>query len=144
MKKFLLISLIGFALVGCGEKDVTEAMLIGDWECSGSLQKAEWKNGKFQDYLPEVEHEELLVTYSKEGDNLFVKMPYIKEKIPQNIKKMNENYDISVSDMRIVGSNKLEYISDDEYKLTFEATSTQKESEYNNKTKVLMHCTRMK
>jgi hypothetical protein len=56
MKKFLLISLIGFALIGCGGKEVTEDMLIGDWKCKGSEQTAKWKNGLFQDYLPTVDH----------------------------------------------------------------------------------------
>jgi hypothetical protein len=144
MKKFLLISLIGFALVGCGEKEVTEAMLIGDWECSESSQYAIWENGEFQDYLPAVDAGKLSITFLKEGDNLFVKYPYIEEKIPLDFEEMNGSYDNSYSElaMRIVGSSKLEYISGDEFKRILEGVIAGGESKY--KTKTLFHCTRIK
>jgi hypothetical protein len=144
MKKFLLISLIGFALVGCGGKEVTEDMLIGDWECSGSSQYAIWENGEFQDYLPAVDSEKLLVKYFKEGDNFFVKKPHFEEKIPLDFKEMNGSYDKSYPELEIsiVGFNKLEYISGDEFKSSFEGVLTGKELKH--KTKILSHCTRMK
>ncbi|OCG77394.1 hypothetical protein A9G42_05680 [Gilliamella sp. Nev6-6] len=144
MKNLLLISLLGLTLIGCEEKKVTEEMLIGDWECSATEQRAKWKNGVFQNYSTTIDHGKSLVTYLKENDSLFVKLPDSDEKIKQDFKKLNESYEDSLGDRRIVGFSKLEYISDNEFKLTSESTRTQDKQEDNEKIKTLMHCTRIK
>lgn len=144
MKNLLFIGLIGFTLIGCGEKKVTEEMLIGDWRCDFKEQVAKWKNGVFQDYAPPVDHEASLVTYLKEDDNLFVKLPDSNNKIKQDFKKLNESYENSIGDTKISGFNKLEYISDNEFKWIYENTIIHDNSEDNAKTKVLTHCTRIK
>lgn len=144
MKRILLISLVSLVLFGCEEKKVTEEMLIGDWRCDFAQQIAKWKNGVFQDYAPPVDHEASLVTYLKEDNDLFVKLPDSDRKIKQDFKKLNESYEDSLGDRRIVGFTKLEYISDNEFKLTSESTRTQDKQEDNEKIKTLMHCTRIK
>ena len=40
MKRIVFLGLVCFALFGCGEKKVTEEMLVGDWECRQTEQKA--------------------------------------------------------------------------------------------------------
>ena len=40
MKRIVLLGLACFVLFGCGEKKVTEEMLVGDWECRQNEQKA--------------------------------------------------------------------------------------------------------
>jgi len=45
MKRVVLLglacfALLCFALLCCGEKKVTEEMLLGDWECTQNDQKA--------------------------------------------------------------------------------------------------------
>ena len=47
MKRVVLLGLACFALFGCGEKKVTEEMLLGDWECTQNDQKAKWKMEKW-------------------------------------------------------------------------------------------------
>ena len=144
MKKLILISLVSIALFGCGEKKVTEEMLIGDWRCNFKEQVAKWKNGLFQDYAPPIDHETSLVTYLKVDNDLFVKTPNSFRKIKQYVNKMDGSFEYSIGDMKTVGFNKLEYISDDEFKSISEIIITQNKSEDNEKTKNIMHCTRIK
>lgn len=144
MKKLILMSLVSIALFGCGDKKVTEDMLIGDWRCNFKEQVAKWKNGLFQDYAPPIDHETSLVTYLKEDNDLFVKLPDSDRKIKQYFNKMDGSFEYSIGDMKTFGFNKLEYISDDEFKSISEITITQNKSEDNEKTKNIMHCTRIK
>ncbi|ORF45452.1 hypothetical protein [Gilliamella apicola] len=71
MKRIALLGVVCFALFGCGEKKVTEEMLVGDWECRQNKQKAKWKNGTFQDF-GEVKSEKVLITY-KNYDGMLMK-----------------------------------------------------------------------
>lgn len=71
-----------------------------------------------------VNQEIALVVYTKENDDLFSKLPD--------------------SDRKITSNNKLEYISDDEFKLTSEISVTFADSKYNEKIKTFSHCTRIK
>lgn len=144
MKKIALISLFSLALFGCGEKEVTKEMLVGDWECSSIEQKAKWENGLFQDYEPPVDLNSLVVKYIKEEDELFVKLPDIDKKIPEDFERMNRSYENYLGDVVIIGVNKLEYISDNEFKSISEYTITQDKSEDNVKAKVIQSCTRIK
>lgn len=146
MKKIILISLVSLALFGCGEKKVTVDMLIGDWECKQVEQNAKWKNGVFQDYEPPVEHGTFLAKYLKEDDNLFLilKLPDRDEKIKQNFKKLNESHEYFIHDTRIADTNKLVYISGNEFKWVYENAVTQDDSEDNVKVKVMRHCIRIK
>lgn len=52
MKRILSVALVCLALLGCGEKKITEEMLVGEWECTISNQEAKWENGVFQDFTP--------------------------------------------------------------------------------------------
>lgn len=60
-----------FALLCCGDKKVTEEMLLGGWECSQNDQKAKWENGTFQDF-GEVKSEKALIIY-KTHDGLLMR-----------------------------------------------------------------------
>ena len=71
MKRIVFLGLVCFALFGCGEKKVTEEMLVGDWECRQTEQKAKQKNGTFQDF-GEVKSEKVLITY-KNYDGMLMK-----------------------------------------------------------------------
>lgn len=144
MKRIILISLVSFALFGCDEKKVTEEMLLGDWQCDFTHQVAKWKDGAFQDYAPQVDHDASLVTYLKEDDNLFIKFPDSDMKIKQDFKTLSEGFESSIYGIKTVSSNKLEYISYNEFKLNSEATMTQNKSEDNEKIKVIQHCIRIK
>ena len=147
MKRIILAGLIGMVLTGCGdessEKKVTEEMLVGGWECTATTQEADWKNGLFQDYSTPVNQGKSLIVYTKENDALFVKLPDSDRKIKLDFKKLNDEYSNTFDDTKITGYNKLEYISDDEFKMTTETSQMFTDSEYNKKNKTLMHCTRM-
>ena len=148
MKRIALLGLACFALFGCGDessgKKVTEEMLVGDWECTKTTQKADWKNGLFQDYSTPVNQGKSLIVYTKENDDLFLKLPDIDRKIKLDFKTLNEEYSNTFDDKKITGHNKLEYISDDEFKLTAEGSLTSADSKYNYKVKTFSHCTRIK
>lgn len=122
MKNLLLISLIGLTLFGCGEKKVTEEMLLGDWDCTQTEQKAKWKNGTFQDF-EEVKSEKILVTY-KNYDGLLMKgrgddLTKGKWYSVSSIVAIQEVKNLNILELvRYYTSSKFEYISDKEYKYT--------------------------
>ena len=144
MKRIVLLGLVCFALFGCGEKKVTEEMLVGDWECTRTRQKADWENGLFQDYSTPVNQGKVPMVYTKENHNLFVKLHFSDRKVKVDFKTLNEEFSINSDDRKMTRYNKLEYISDDEFKSTSEISMTFADSQYNRKIKTLMHCTRIK
>ncbi|MBC9131325.1 hypothetical protein JMI89_01910 [Frischella sp. Ac48] len=144
MRRILLLGLIGFVFSGCEEKKVTEDMLVGEWICDINYQVAKWKNGVFQDYAPQDGYAELFVKYLKKDDNLFVEYTDGDGEIKQDFNEMNGRFESFIGNMKIVGSRKLEYISDNEYQLIIESTRTYNKSEDNEKIKILTHCTRIK
>lgn len=122
MKRIVLLGLACFVLFGCGEKKVTEEMLVGNWECTKNEQTAEWKNGTFQDF-GEVISEKVLITYKK-YDGMLMKGS------GDDISKGNwitVSSTVAMQDVKNLGisesfrhytSSKFEYISDKEYKYT--------------------------
>lgn len=143
MKRVILLGLIGFFLTGCEEKKVTEDMLVGEWECDIDYQIAKMRNGVAQDYAPQVGQAVLFVKYLKKDDHLFVEYTDSDGEIIQDFKELNGPFNYSIGDRKIDGFRKLEYISDNEFKLIHESSRTQNKSEDNEKTKILMHCTRV-
>lgn len=144
MKKIVLLGLVCFALFGCGEEKVTEEMLVGDWECTKTTQEADWKNGLFQDYSTPVNQGKWLIVYTKENDDLFLRLSISDRKRKLDFNALNEEFSHTSDDEKITSNNKLEYISDDEFKSTSEISMTFADSQYNRKIKTLMHCTRLK
>ena len=98
----------------------------------------------FQNYVQPVDHEASLVTYLKDDNNLFAKLTDNKMKIQQYFNNMNGSFENSIGNMKTAGFNKLEYISDDQFKPISEVTITQNKSADNEKTKTIEHCTRIK
>lgn len=144
MKKIILICLVSLACSACGEKKVTEKMLVGYWRCIGTEQKAKWENGLFQDYALPIDNGTSLIKFQKEDDNFFLKLSDKNEKIRLDFQKMEENYEKSMDDTKIVVINKLEYISNNEFKAISEFTVMPDKSEDNVKRKSVTHCTRIK
>lgn len=93
---------------------------------------------------PQDGYAELFVKYLKKDDNLFVEYTDGDGEIKQDFNEMNGRFESFIGNMKIVGSRKLEYISDNEYQLIIESTITHNKSEDNEKTKILKHCTRIK
>lgn len=143
MKRVILLGLIGFVLTGCEEKKVTEDMLIGEWECDIDYQIAKMRNGIDQDYAPQVGQAVLFVKYLKKDDQLFVEFTDSDGEIIQDFKELNGRFNYSIGDRKIDGFRKLEYITNNEFKSIYESSITQDKSEDKEKTKILMHCTRI-
>lgn len=153
MKKVLLVGLVVLALSGCGEKKVTEEMLIGDWDCNITQQFAKWKNGAFQDF-DEAKREKDRIIY-KIYDGVLVKSgpndAFHKNwesgftyRAIRNLKYIEiiDNYVNSIE-------SKIDYISENEYKLTGIGLLIGNDSEskleaHNIKHKFEEHCTRIK
>ena len=122
MKRIVLLDLACFMLFGCGEKKVTEEMLVGDWECRQNEQKAKWKNGTFQDF-GEVKSEKVLITY-KNYDGMLMKgrgdgLAKGNWSSVSSTVAMQDVKNLGISEsFRHYTSSKFEYISDKEYKYT--------------------------
>ncbi|MWN30858.1 MULTISPECIES: hypothetical protein [unclassified Gilliamella] len=143
MKKILLVGLIGVALFGCGKKKVTEKMLIGNWECSITEQRAKWENGGFQNYSAPIDHGKSVVTFLKENDDFFVKWSSTDEIVKEDFKKLNKSFNGFLAGIQFSGFNGFEYISDNEFKMISELVMRLDEKEKNEKNKILKHCTRI-
>lgn len=85
----------------------------------------------------------LVVKYIKE-DDFFVKLPDFDKKIPENFERMNRSYENYIGDVVIIGVNKHEYISDNEFQLILEYTIPQDKLKDNVKAKVIQRFTRTK
>lgn len=143
MKKILLVGLIGVALFGCGKKKVTEEMLIGNWECSTTQQIAKWKKWAFEDYSTSIDRGKSVVTFLKENDDFFVKWPGSDEMVKEDFKNLNRRHNGILAGMKLSSYKRFEYISDNEFKMISELAITQDKKEKNEKSKILMHCTRI-
>ena len=51
MKRIVLLSLVCFALSGCGDDKVTKEYLVGKWECKLDSYSSKMEKGKFTDYV---------------------------------------------------------------------------------------------
>ena len=122
MKRIVLLGLACFVLFGCGEKKVTEEMLVGDWECRQNEQKAKWKNGTFPDF-GEVKNEKVLITY-KYYDGMLMKgrgddIAKGNWSSVSSIVAMQDVKNLIISEFaNRYTSGKFEYISNKEYKYT--------------------------
>ncbi|KES15231.1 hypothetical protein GASC598P17_004220 [Gilliamella apis SCGC AB-598-P17] len=116
MKRIALLGLTCFTLFGCGEKKVTEDMLLGEWNCTVSTQKADSKKGKLQDFSdPEVGKYKYIFT-QKDG-KLFWSSSLFKEYLmPFNLEDIYKKTEYVVDDMQI--SHKIEYLSKDSFSIT--------------------------
>lgn len=70
MKRILLVGLVSVVLSGCGEKKVTEEMLIGEWECSYSLHGDNWIDEDFQESGP-IQTDKGNMKYFKKNNILY-------------------------------------------------------------------------
>ncbi|WP_294609927.1 hypothetical protein [uncultured Gilliamella sp.] len=154
MKKFLLISFIGIALVGCAEeekeKKVTNEMLVGEWKCDSSEFQAGWKDGHFQDYsAPKVIHQK--VKYFMNNDAFMVifdenrPLPFDLEKIL----KAN-NQELKNDKVKIKTTTEFNYVNDDEYnfkqirELSLVNATEKEQIDNNHKQEINLACTRVK
>lgn len=147
MKKLLMISLSCLVLCSCGEKKVTEEMLLGDWECRLTGQEAEWKNGIFQDYSAPKSEKGLIKYFMK--DNVLFSNFGLKTSYPFNLASFyNKSDDIqSIDGSNIKTQKSIEYFSQDRFKATIitEITYDDHTKDDNNiKTKVVTDCERIK
>ena len=134
MKRIVLISLVGLALFGCGEKKVTEEMLIGDWGCTFDRYNAKWKNGLFQDFdtSPKKETNKTLVRFYTKDNQLWVESE--KKVNPFNLNYFSGESSISKSAFGITtkNNNSIEYISSDKFKIKTIYESRDEANESNN------------
>lgn len=92
---------------------------------------------------PQVGQAVLFVKYLKKDDQLFVEFTDSDGEIIQDFKELNRRFNYSIGDRKIDGFSKLEYITNNEFKSIYESSKTRNESEDKEKTKILMHCTRI-
>ncbi len=118
MKKLLLSSFVGLVLVGCGEKKVTEEMLIGEWDCTFSGQEAKWENGKFSDYAP-LKQDKGMIRYFMKDNTLFFNFG-TDTSYPYNLKAYyNDSMDIKSNNGVTSKTQKtMNYLSPDKFKTT--------------------------
>lgn len=117
MKRILSVVLVCLALLGCGEKKITEEMLVGEWECTISNQEAKWENGVFQDFAP-PQIDKKLVTY-KMYDGMLMKGTGDDINVGDwHTVFISKEKNISiVNSIQYYSSVKWEYISDKQYKV---------------------------
>ena len=142
MKRIALLGLTCFALFGCGEKKVTEEMLLGEWNCTVSTQKADSKKGKLQDFGdPEVG--EYKYIFTKKDGKLFWSSSLFKEYLmPFNLEDIYKKTEYVVDDMQI--SHKIEYLSKDSYSITNIYITIDKNNKPISKSKDKFVCERIK
>ena len=116
MKRIALLGLVCFTLFGCGEKKVTEEMLLGEWNCTVSTQEAESKNGKLQDFSdPEIG--EYKYIFIKKDGQLFWNLSSSKDNLmPFNLEDLYKRPEYTVGDKQ--RSQKIEYLSNDSFIIT--------------------------
>lgn len=152
MKKFLLLSLIGIALVGCGEKKITNEMLVGEWSCNYNDLNASWEKGKFLDYVKE-KTESFKVKYYMKDNSLMVTYDDDNEHSePFNLEEIqNESGKEKISsNLKTKTILELNYISNDEYnfneirEVTYINGTEEQNEDYNVKHKNEVVCKRIK
>lgn len=146
MKKLILMSLVSIALFGCGDKKVTEDMLIGDWGCTFARYNAKWENGLFQDF--DASHgkatNKTLVRFYTKDNQLWVESE--KKVNPFNLNYFSGESSISKSAFGITtkNNNSIEYISSDKFKIkTIYESRDEVDETNNNKEKTELICERI-
>lgn len=146
MKRFILISLVSLALFGCGEKKVTEEMLVGDWGCTFDRYKAKWENGLFQDFefSPKKSTNKTLVRFYIKDNQFWIESN--KKVNPFNLSNFSGKSSIAKSAFGITtkNNNSIEYISSDKFKMKIIYESRNEVNEANNnKEKTEIICERI-
>lgn len=135
MKKLILISLVSIALFGCGEKKVTEEMLVGDWGCTFARYYAKWENGLFQDFdaSPNKTTNKTLVRFYIKDNQFWAESE--KKVNPFNLNHFSGKSSIVKSDFGITtkNNNSIEYISSDKFKIKSIHERRNEVDEANNK-----------
>lgn len=126
MRNILLIVFVCFALFGCGEKKLTEEMLIGDWDCTMTEQTFKWEDGRFQNvYEPETEV--IKINFFLENNILMTKEKEKSEAVPFDIKEIYDNpvvEKVTEKGIKFKFIRKVQYISNDKFTLLY-VTETQ-------------------
>lgn len=126
MRNILLIVFVCFALFGCGEKKLTEEMLIGDWDCTMTEQTFKWQDGRFQNvYEPETEV--IKINFFIENNILMTKEKEKSEAVPFDIKEIYDNpvvEKVTEKGIKFKFIRKVQYISNDKFTLLY-VTETQ-------------------
>lgn len=126
MRNILLIVFVCFALFGCGEKKLTEEMLIGDWDCTMTEQTFKWEDGRFQNvYEPETEV--IKINFFIENNILMTKEKEKSEAVPFDIKEIYDNpvvEKVTEKGLKFKFIRKVQYISNDKFTLLY-VTETQ-------------------
>lgn len=126
MRNILLIVFVCFALFGCGEKRLTEEMLIGDWDCTMTEQTFKWQDGRFQNvYEPETEV--IKINFFIENNILMTKEKEKSEAVPFDIKEIYDNpvvEKVTEKGLKFKFIRKVQYISNDKFTLLY-VTETQ-------------------
>ena len=142
MKRIALLGLVCFALFGCGEKKVTEEMLLGEWNCTVNTQEAESKNGQLQDFSdPEIGKYKYI--FIKKDGQLFWNLSSSKENLmPFNLEDIYKRPEYTVGDKQ--RSQKIEYLSNDSFIITAIYTTIDKNNKPISKIKDKLVCERIK
>lgn len=126
MRNILLIVFVCFALFGCGEKKLTEEMLIGDWDCTMTEETFKWQDGRFQNvYEPETEV--IKINFFVENNILMTKEKEKSEAVPFDIKEIYDNpvvEKVTEKGLKFKFIRKVQYISNDKFTLLY-VTETQ-------------------
>lgn len=126
MRNILLIVFVCFALFGCGEKKLTEEMLIGDWDCTMTEQTFKWEDGRFQNvYEPETEV--IKINFFIENNILMTKEKEKSKAVPFDIKEIYDNpvvEKVTEKGLKFKFIRKVQYISNDKFTLLY-VTETQ-------------------
>ncbi|PXY91425.1 hypothetical protein [Gilliamella apis] len=142
MKNLLLISLIGLTLFGCEEKKITEEMLLGEWNCKLSTQEAESKNGKLQDFGDPEIGEYKYIFIKKDGQLFWGLSEHVDHLFPFNLEDIYKKTEYTVDDRQI--SQKIEYLSNDSFRMTDVTATIDKNNKPTSKTKDKLVCERIK
>lgn len=148
MKRMVLLGLIGFVLVGCGDDKVTKEYLVGDWQCNGVKYKSIIKDDKFSEYMKD-RNIYFNWSFKLENNQLYLQDNYTKN---WNLNKFIEKHtgeirfeQLEESKLKIKGTTKKvssnEFEINDEYIMTL---NNAKFSDLNNKVKIISTCIRIK
>ena len=142
MKRFVLLGLACFALFGCGEKKVTEEMLLGEWNCTVNTQEAESKNGQLQDFSDPEIGKYKYIFIKKDGQLFWGLSEHVDHLFPFNLEDIYKKTEYTVDDRQI--SQKIEYLSNDSFRMTDVTATIDKNNKPTSKTKDKLVCERIK
>lgn len=115
MKRIVVVGLACLVVTGCGEKEITKKMLVGDWKCTVSRQVAKWENGAFQDFDDPIIKKEL-ITFKMYEEILLMGKSNDSESHWHTIPIPSMKSLSMTKDFKSYVNYKMEYISDNEFK----------------------------